>query len=212
MSISARTAAILAVILVAAGLIAAWVFSQGGEPDRFAQCRRGVVGGGGQIGGPFTLTSETGRTVTDKDVITGPSLVYFGYTYCPDVCPIDSTRNAEAADILASRGYDVTPIFISVDSARDTPEHLRDFTDLMSPKMIGLSGTPAQIDAVVKAYRAYYKVQEPGNPNTLIDHSTQTYLMFPDIGFAEFYNRDTPPEDLANSVACFVDAWKAGGK
>lgn len=212
MSISPRIAAIVAVILVAAGLIAAWVFSQEGTPDRFAQCRRGVVGGGAQIGGPFTLTSETGQVVTDKDVITGPSLVYFGYTYCPDVCPIDSTRNAEATDILATRGYDVTPIFISVDSARDTPEHLRDFTDLMSPKMIGLSGTPAQIDAAVKAYRAYYKVQEPGNPNTLIDHSTQTYLMFPDIGFAEFYNRDTTPEEMAKSVACFVDAWKSDGK
>lgn len=212
MSISPRIAAIVAVILVAAGLIAAWVFSQETAPDRFAQCRRGVVGGGAQIGGPFTLTSETGQVVTDKDVIKGPSLVYFGYTYCPDVCPIDSTRNAEATDILATRGYDVTPIFISVDSARDTPEHLRDFTDLMSPKMIGLSGTPAQIDAALKAYRAYYKVQEPGNPNTLIDHSTQTYLMFPDTGFAEFYNRDTTPEEMAKSVACFVDAWKTDGK
>ncbi len=190
-----------------------WLMTRaGGPPDPFAQCRRGVVSGAAQIGGPFTLVSETGATVTDKDVITKPSLVYFGYTYCPDVCPIDSTRNAEASLLLDERGYDVTPVFISVDAERDKPALLTEFTDLMSPKMIGLSGTTEQIDAAAKAYRAYYKVQTPGDPNTLIDHSTQTYLMFPDIGFVEFFNRDTTPEDMANSVACFIDAQKTGQK
>lgn len=211
------TSAIIAAAVAVAGLatFAYFSFAPGtpsGPPDVFAQCRRGVVGSVSQIGGPFTLTSETGATVTDKDIITKPSLVYFGYTYCPDVCPIDSTRNAEATDLLEARGYDVQPVFISVDSARDTPEHLREFTDLMSPKMIGLTGTPEQIDAVAKAYRVYFKVQTPGDPNTLIDHSTQTYLMFPDTGFAEFYNRDTTPEDMVKSVACFLDAWKPGQK
>lgn len=217
MPLPARTvtaAAIAAGLVVAIGLGATVFFGFGGsdEADAYAQCRRGVVGGAGQIGGPFTLVSETGATVTDKDIITKPSLVYFGYTYCPDVCPIDSTRNAEAAELLGERGYDVQPVFISVDSERDTAEDVREFSDLMSERMVGLTGSTEQIDAATKAYRAYYKVQAPGDPYTLIDHSTQTYLMFPDIGFAEFYNRDTPPEDMAKSVACFMDVWQSGQK
>jgi len=209
MPISAKTAAIAASALVVLGLGASWFATQSGSDDVFAQCRRGVVGGSGQIGGPFTLVSETGETVTDKDVITKPSLVYFGYTYCPDVCPLDNARNADAVSLLDERGYDVTPVFISVDTDRDTPELLREFTDIMHPKMIGLTGTKEQVAAASKAYRTYFKVQNPGDPYTLIDHSTQTYLMFPDIGFVEFFNRDTSAEDMANQVACFVDAWKS---
>lgn len=208
MRISTKTAAIAASVLVVAGLGVSWIASRGGDADMFAQCRRGVVGGTAQIGGPFTLVSETGETVTDKDVITKPSLVYFGYTYCPDVCPLDNARNADAVSILDERGYDVTPVFISVDSDRDTPEQMREFTDIMHPKMIGLTGSKEQIAAASKAYRTYFKVQNPGDPYTLIDHSTQTYLVFPESGFAEFFNRDDSAEDMAERVACFVDAWK----
>lgn len=212
MPLTAKTAAIAATALVVAGLGITWFATQSGDKDIFAQCRRGVVGGSGTIGGPFTLVSETGETVTDKDVITKPSLLYFGYTYCPDVCPLDNSRNAEAVSILDERGYDVTPVFISVDTERDTPELLREFTDIMHPRMIGLTGSPEQVAAASKAYRTYFKVQTPGDPYTLIDHSTQSYLVFPDIGFVEFFNRDTTPEDMANQVACFVDAWNDAKK
>lgn len=213
MAITTRTYAIIAATAVVAGLGVMWLAtnSQQAQPestDVFAQCRQGVVSGAGAIGGAFELVSETGATVTEKDVITKPSLLYFGYTYCPDVCPLDSTRNAEAVYLLDDRGYDVTPVFISVDSARDTPELLAEFTDIMHPRMIGLSGSEEQIKAASKAYRTYFKVQDPSDPYTLIDHSTQTYLVFPDIGFVEFFNRDVTPEDMADRVACFVDAWK----
>lgn len=208
MSFKPRTAAISAAAAVAAGLSAAtWFATTGGEADRFAQCRKGAVAGGAAaIGGPFTLVSETGATVTDKDVITKPSLLYFGYSYCPDVCPLDNARNAEAVMILEERGYEVTPVFISVDHERDTPELLAEFTDVLHPRMIGLTGSPEQIKAASQAYRTYYKVQNPGDPYTLIDHSTQTYLVFPESGFVEFFNRDATPEDMAQSVACFIDA------
>ncbi|MBD3785367.1 MAG: SCO family protein [Sphingomonadales bacterium] len=212
MPLTAKTAAIAATALVVAGLGTAWFATQSGDPDMFAQCRRGVVGGSGTIGGPFTLVSETGETVTDADVITKPSLLYFGYTYCPDVCPLDNSRNAEAVSLLDERGYDVTPVFISVDTERDTPELLREFTDIMHPKMLGLTGSPEQVAAASKAYRTYFKVQTPGDPYTLIDHSTQTYLVFPQIGFVEFFNRDATPDDMANQVACFVDAWNGAQK
>jgi protein SCO1/2 len=213
MPVSSKTAAMAAIaaVVVVLGVTAVVSFSPS-DPDRFAQCRRGAGTAGAKIGGPFTLVSQTGATVTEAEVITKPSLVYFGYTWCPDVCPIDSTRNAAAVDLLQSRGDDVTPVFISVDSARDTPETLTGFTALMSPKMIGLGGSPAQIDAVVKAYRAYYRVQKPGDPNTLIDHSTQTYLMDPKLGFLDYYDRDTSPEAVAKSVGCFMDALKTKEK
>jgi protein SCO1/2 len=204
------TAALAATAIVAIGLGAAWFsISRSKDTDVFAQCRSSVVAGGaGQIGGPFTLTDENGKQVTDKDVITEPSLLYFGYTYCPDVCPLDNARNAEATELLAKNGYSITPVFISVDSARDTPELLKEFTDIMDPKMIGLTGTPEQIKQVSKEYRTYYHVQDPGDPYTLIDHSTQSYLVFPDIGFVEYFNRDTPPKEMADRIGCFIDAWK----
>jgi len=174
--------------------------------DKFAECRNSAVaGGGGDIGGPFTLVDETGKTVTDKDVLTKPSLVYFGYTFCPDVCPLDNARNAEAIDLLTGKGYDVTPVFISIDPERDTPETLRDFTDNLHEKMIGLTGTPEQVQAASRAYKTYYKKQDTGDQYYLMDHSTFTYLMLPGIGFADFFNRDDTPEQMADRVACFID-------
>lgn len=207
MTISARTAAIAAGAVVIAGLASTWYFVSGAEQDQFAQCRKGAVAGGaGAIGGPFTLVSETGATVTDKDVITKPSLLYFGYTFCPDVCPLDNSRNAEAVYLLEEKGYDVTPVFISIDPDRDTPEVVADFTDNLHPRMIGLTGSPEQVKAASQAYRTYFRVQNPGDPYTLVDHSTQTYLVLPEIGFVEFFNRDATPESMAETVACFADA------
>lgn len=174
------------------------------QADPFAECGSGNIGG--NIGGPFTLVDETGRTVTDKDVFTKPSLVYFGYTFCPDVCPLDNARNAEAVDLLADMGIEVTPVFISIDPARDTPEVMRDFTDNMHPAMIGLTGTAEQVDAASKAYRTYYRKQDTGDEYYLMDHSTFTYLVLPKVGFVDFFRRETTPAEMADRVACFAKA------
>lgn len=176
--------------------------------DQFAQCRTSAVAGGaGQIGGPFTLVDENGVTVTDQDVLSEkPSLIYFGYTYCPDVCPLDNARNAEAIAILDERGYDVQPVFISIDPERDSPELLKEFTDYLHPRMLGLTGTAEQVAAASKAYRTYYKKQEDDPEYYLIDHSTFSYLTLPGHGFVEFYRRELPAEAMADQLACFVDA------
>lgn len=176
------------------------------QDDAFAQCRSGQVAGG-DIGGPFTLVDGEGRTVTDKDVITKPSLVYFGYTFCPDVCPLDNARNAEAVDILEERGYEVTPVFISIDPARDTPEVVRDFAANLHPRMIGLTGSPEQVKAASKAYKTYYKKQDSADPDYyLMDHSTFTYLVLPGRGFVDFFRRDVSAEEMADKVGCFLQA------
>lgn len=198
-------AAILAVAALLGGT--AWYVMQPTSDDRFAQCRQGTVAGGaGSIGGPFTLVNQHGETVTDGDVITKPSLVYFGYTFCPDVCPLDNTRNVEAVDILEEMGHEVTPVFISVDPDRDTPEVLTDFAFNLHPRMIALTGSEAQVKAASQAYRTFYRVQDKTDEYYLIDHSTFTYLVLPDHGFVEFFRRETAPDQLASQVACFLEA------
>ena len=203
-----RIYAIIAAVLVAVGLGALWFVSRpAGSDDQFAQCRTTkIAGGSSQIGGPFELVNSKGETVTDKDVITGPSLLYFGYTYCPDVCPLDNSRNVEGIDILEERGKMVTPVFISVDPERDTPEVVGDFAANLHERMIGLTGSPEQVKAASKAYKTYFKRQAEGDEEYyLIDHSTFSYLVLPEHGFVEFFRRDLTPEQLADGIGCFVD-------
>lgn len=186
----------------------AWYVLSDREADAFTQCRQGQVAGG-DIGGPFTLVNTSGQTVTDAEVLTKPSLVYFGYTFCPDVCPFDMSRNVEAVDLLETRGIDVTPVFISIDPERDTPEALADYAANLHPKLVALTGSDEQIRAASQAYKTFYKRQETGDEFYLIDHSTFTYLMMPGSGFVDFFRREITSEQMAESVACFVEAGKA---
>lgn len=199
--------AVAAVVGMIAGSVIYVQVKRAGDP--FAECRAGQVAGG-DIGGPFTLVDETGATVTDRDVITGPTLVYFGYTYCPDVCPTDAARNADAVDILAKAGTQATAVFISIDPARDTPEVLRDFTDDLHPEMLGLTGTEEQVQAASDAYRTFYKVRNPDDEFYLMDHTTLTYLMQPAKDgtptFMDFFKSDVAPQDMADRVACYATA------
>lgn len=207
MPVTTRTYAIAAASAVVIGLVGMFALTpRGGDP--FADCRASrVATGAGAIGGPFTLTDENGARVTERDVLTKPSLVYFGYTFCPDICPMDTARNAEAIDALEEMGHEVTPVFISVDPGRDTPEVLKEWTDYIHPRMIGLTGTSEEIKAVARVYKTFFKVPEnPADDYYLVDHMTHTYLMLPDVGFVEFFGRDVTPEDMAKRTACFIDA------
>lgn len=208
MPTSTRTYAIAAVAVAAIGLTALYAVTRSGRADIFAPCRSSAIAGGpGLIGGPFTLTDENGKRVSEADVLTQPSLVYFGYTFCPDICPADTARNAETTDALEEMGHIVQPVFISVDPARDTPEVLKEWTDYIHPRMVGLTGTPEEITAVAKEFKTYFKVPEDtSDPYYLVDHMTQTYLMLPGEGFVEFFDRETDPETMAARVACFLEA------
>lgn len=194
----------LGLVIAMLGGLTAFVLLNRGE-GQFASCSSSTVAGG-DIGGPFEMVSESGETVTDKDVITKPSLVYFGYTFCPDVCPLDASRNADALDLLKERGIEANALFISVDPERDTPEVLAEFTDVLHPNMIGLTGSPQQVKAASQAYRTYYKKQ-PGDPEYyLVDHTTFTYLVLPEDGFVEFFRRETTAEQMADTVACYASS------
>lgn len=184
-----------------------WYATVRASNDVFADCRGSAIAGGAAvIGGEFTLVDETGQTVTEKEVFTRPSLVYFGYTFCPDVCPMDTARNADAVDILTEKGYDVQPVFISIDPERDTPDVVAEFTDYLHPDMLGLTGSAEQVRAASQAYKTYYRKQDSEDEFYFVDHSTFTYLVMPETGFAEFFDRDEEAETMAEKVACFVDA------
>lgn len=196
----------LAVFAIFAGFTLWLVWPEPGD-DQFAECRKSrVAGGGGSIGGPFTLIDGAGAEVTDSDVFAKPSLLYFGYTYCPDVCPLDVARNADAVDLLKELGYDSQPVFISIDPERDTPEVVADYAESLHEDMIALTGSPDQVKAASKAYRTYYRKRDGDEEFYLVDHSTFTYLVMPETGFAEFFRRDATPEQVAEAVACLVDA------
>lgn len=178
----------------------------GGGDDRFAQCRSSqVAGGAGQIGGPFELVNAQGTTVTDKDVLTGPSLIYFGYTFCPDVCPLDMSRNADAVDIVEQSGHVVTPVFISVDPERDTPEVVGDFAANLHERAIGLTGSPEQVKQASQAYRTYYKAHPEQGEFYTVDHSTFSYLVLPGHGFVEFFRHEETAEAVAERMGCFIE-------
>lgn len=190
------------------GLLAGvWFATMGGAggDDPYAQCREGQVAGG-SIGGPFTLVDENGATVTDAEVITAPTIIYFGYTFCPDICPMDSQRNAFALEVLEERGIMANALFISIDPARDTVDVVRDFTDNFHPRMLGLTGSEEQVAAASRAYRTFYQKEEGGDPEFyLVNHSTFSYLAMPGTGFVDFFTRETTPEQMADRVACFAE-------
>lgn len=202
-----RIYAVLAVVFIAVMAGGTWLLTRSaGQGDQFAQCRSSSIAGGvAAIGGPFELLNKDGETVTDADVITEPSILYFGYTFCPDICPMDLMRNAETIDVLAERGISTTPVFISIDPERDTPEVVGDFAYYTHEKAIGLTGSLEQVQAASKAYKTYFKKQEGDPDYYLVDHSTFSYLVLPEHGFVEFFRRDDTPQQMAETVSCFVE-------
>ena len=177
---------------------------QAQSADAFAACRTGAIAGG-EIGGPFDLIDAKGAPVTDATLLAKPALIYFGFASCPDVCPLDNARNTEAAALLAKKGLNVTPVFITVDPTRDTPAVLADYASNFEG-LIALSGTEDQTATAAKAYKVYYQIPEKREPGYMVDHTTMTYLMLPKVGFVDFFQRDASPQDIADKTSCFLNA------
>ncbi|WP_404382648.1 SCO family protein [Caenispirillum salinarum] len=153
------------------------------------------------IGGPFELVNGAGETVTDKDFRGKWMLVYFGYTFCPDVCPTSLGTVAAALDGLDPETVEkITPVFITVDPERDTPEAVGKYVSHFHPDMVGLTGSPEQVDAAVKVYRAYYKKQPQEDGPYLMDHSSVTYLMNPEGDFVRHFSHGVPPDAMADGL------------
>jgi len=143
---------------------------------------------GAQLGGDFTLVDESGKTVRAADYAGKYTVFYFGYTYCPDVCPLDAANLMQGYHAFAKEHPDkaakLVPIFVTIDPARDTPQVLAQFTGNFGKELVGLTGTPQQIAAVAKEFAVYYEKRaapKGADPKAyLMDHSRAAYLMGPD--------------------------------
>jgi len=156
---------------------------------------------GVSVGGPFALTDDHGRAVTDASYRGRWMLVYFGYTFCPDVCPTELQTIAAALDRLGPQAAQVAPLFITVDPERDTPAALADYVKLFDDRLIGLTGTPAQIAGVTRAYRVYYaKVTPKDSTSYLMDHSSFIYLIGPDGRLSALFRPGQTAAELADAI------------
>jgi cytochrome oxidase Cu insertion factor (SCO1/SenC/PrrC family) len=158
------------------------------------------------VGGPFTLTDQNGKRVTDQDFRGKYMLIFFGFTFCPDVCPSELQVMSAALDELGPVGEKIQPIFITIDPARDTPEAMKLYVSNFHPRLVGLTGSDADIAAVAKAYRVYYaKAKETENsPDYQMDHSTIIYLMGPDGKFVKHFTYNTDVKALAEGLRSVV--------
>jgi protein SCO1 len=163
---------------------------------------------GARLGGPFTLTAENGKRVSDAAFAGQYRIVYFGYTFCPDVCPVDVQRlmqgfkRFEAKD--RKRADKVQPIFVSIDPERDTPEVLTVFTDAFHPRLLGLTGTPAELEAVKKAYGVFAEKEDPkATANYKMSHSNTAILYGPKGEPIAPLSHDAGPE----KIAAELDQW-----
>jgi cytochrome oxidase Cu insertion factor (SCO1/SenC/PrrC family) len=158
------------------------------------------------VGGPFTLQDGDGKQVTDRDFRGKYMLVYFGYTYCPDVCPTTLNEVADALDRLGAKGNQLQPIFVTVDPKRDTPAVIKQYTTAFSPRLIGLTGSAEQIEKVAQEYRVYYAEHRtgPGPNDYTMDHSSVLYLMGPDGRFIAPIRADEDGARMAADLAKLI--------
>jgi len=158
------------------------------------------------IGGPFTLEDGNGKPVTDRDFRGQYMLVYFGYTFCPDVCPTTLTAVADAMDKLGPTAAHLRPLFITVDPKRDTPAVVKQYAAAFGPRVIGLTGTPDEIAKVAGEYRVYYAEHRtgPGADDYSMDHSSILYLMDPNGNFLAAVRADQSGDELASSLKKYV--------
>ncbi|WP_235830304.1 SCO family protein [Algihabitans albus] len=191
-------------LLAAMGMAGWWYSSQPGD-------RLQAVDTGGQvpIGGPFQLVDQDGQTVTEADFSDRYMLIYFGFTYCPDVCPAALWEMTQALDMLEEADPDkaekVVPIFITVDPERDDVAAMKSYVSHFHPRMLGLTGTTEQVAQAAREYRAYYKRVDDASASTyLMDHSSFIYFMNPAGDFVTSFTHQTPPEEMFSELEKLV--------
>jgi protein SCO1/2 len=179
---------LLAVLLVGAGGLL-WLTGNGGNNAI-------------SVGGPFTLEDGSGKAVTDRDFRGKYMLVYFGYTFCPDVCPTTLNAVADAMDKLGPAASHIQPLFITVDPKRDTPAVVKQYAAAFGPNIEGLTGTAEEIAQVAKGYRVYYAEHRtgPGPDDYSMDHSSVLYLMDPDGKFLAPLRADQSGDEIAANL------------
>lgn len=153
------------------------------------------------LGGPLTLTDQHGRAVTEADFADSPALVYFGYSFCPDICPTTLQTMAAALDSEATGAKEVRGVFITVDPTRDTVAQLADYVPLFHADLVGLTGTANAIDEAAKGFRVYYRLRQDIDPEGYpVDHSSYVYLMDRGWRLVGVFRHDATAEDMAGAI------------
>ncbi|HXR94342.1 MAG TPA: SCO family protein [Rhizomicrobium sp.] len=189
--------ALIPYLLLAACVAGGFLWHQSETVPQLGQT---IVSGQVAVGGPYALTDQDGRPRSSADFRGKYQLIYFGYTFCPDVCPTTLAVMAAAMDRLGTAQNQIVPIFITIDPARDTPQVLKKYLAAFSPRFVGLTGTPGQIAPVEKEYRVFAKKEKLPNGNYSMDHSSVIYLMGPDGKLVSFYDEAASPDDLAKDI------------
>jgi cytochrome oxidase Cu insertion factor (SCO1/SenC/PrrC family) len=187
--------------LLFAGLAASLYLEQSGR-----ETEQPVVVGKVELGGPFALIDQTGELRRSEEFAGGYMLIFFGYTYCPDVCPTSLLQMTQALDLLAEQEPEkaaaVTPLFITVDPARDSVEAMRDYSQNFHPRLVALTGSEEEIAQVASAYRVYYqKAEGEGEDDYLMDHSSIIYLMGPTGEYVTHFSHQTTVEEMVAALA-----------
>lgn len=162
------------------------------------------------FGGPFSLIDHNGKPRTDKDFLGKFMLIYFGYTFCPDICPVNLQHGADALQELGETSKQITPMFITIDPQRDTPMVLKEYVANFGDAVVGLTGSEKQVRAVAKAYRIHRRkvlpAGETDKQNYLVDHSSITYLMGPDGKFVTLFPHNTSGKEIASRIRTYLAA------
>ena len=162
------------------------------------------IGAPSAVGGPFRLTDQNGKTITDQDLKGRPFLVFFGFTHCPEVCPTALFDISEILERLGPDAAKVNALFITVDPERDTPEKLKEYLSSFNPRLIGVGGDAEALAAVAKAYRVYYKKIPLKDGDYTMDHTAIVYLMDKNGQFVAPFNLKRRPEDAAADLRRYL--------
>lgn len=194
-----RYVMVVMALIVAAGLAGLW-WMEPAAPLTEASYGKAA------IGGPFALKDHRGKSFTNADLKGHYSLVYFGFTHCPDICPAGLSTITNALEALGDKAERITPVFVTVDPERDTREVMADYVSHFHPSLIGLTGTNEQIKQIAAAYKVYYSKAEQKDSAVgyVVDHSGYMYLMGPDGEYLAHFPHDIAHQTLADSLATFL--------
>jgi protein SCO1/2 len=156
--------------------------------------------GAANVGGPFRLVDQDGRTVTDRDFLGAPHLVFFGFTHCPDICPTKLFELSEVLRATGDKGRRLRALFITVDPERDTPEALKSYLSSFDDRVVGLTGDPEAIQATVRAYRAFARKVPLKDNDYTMEHTALVYLMDRNGHFISSFNLNRPPAEAAGDL------------
>ncbi|KAJ4837675.1 Protein SCO1 1, mitochondrial [Turnera subulata] len=172
--------------------------------------KEGPSAGKAEIGGPFNLVDHNGKQVTEKDFKGKWTVIYFGFTHCPDICPDELQKLVTAVDkIKEKEGFEIVPVFISVDPERDSVEQVREYVKEFHPKLVGVTGNPDEVKKAARAYRVYYMKTVEEDSDYLVDHSIVMYLMDPNMDYVKFFGKNNDVDSLSDGIIKEIKQYKS---